>query len=762
MKKIHYLPLVLFCVYIAYSLGFNLLPPFRAVTIQEVQFKSDDSLSVGKDRSNINGDSVTIVGRVVAPPTVSPSHSDNRVLLRGTSSWTCYMQDTANGLYGGIVIRQGSRFTQTLINQIDTGAIIRVKGYVGEFLGTGLTSGSGSLTQIALDTLAAPVQIDILQASGKRPAPKLVNVSDFSNGDYPNGGTINYVGGEKYEGMYVEFRNVTVGPGTGNRQPFSLLDANGNKIYMRDFSNFFSTSPSGDTLVPGYTNPQQGAFVNYIRGVIINANNEGAFGNQIPYAIVPIYPNDLSLGNAPPILSTPLRNPGVPTSSDSPVITVTATDPALNPLTVANVSLLYKFNGGAFTTLNMPLVTGNIYSGSIPPAANGTLVEYIIKATDNLGAVRLLPTDTSRSKLFYVVRSSDSMSVQDVQYCPNNGGHSGFEGANVRGIEGICTADTSDIRNFNYSSAGGTQTSPRRVIIQNGQGINSGIWLFGSPTDIIRRGDRVRVKGVVEENFSVTRINLTSPTDLVVISTNNPLPTPEILTTSVLANNKADGDPSVEVWESVLVRINTPSSISCINAGIGLACTTSQPLIDSTFRRNFGEILVKDVSNVDARIELQDGGHTFTNNWDGVTAGKTLLTKNDIVSFYQGILFFSFSNYKLVPRKNADFGTVTFVGINSNNTILPQYSLSQNYPNPFNPVTQIRFNMPVSGNTVLKVYDMVGKEVKTLVNQYMNAGSYNVDFDGSSFSSGVYFYRIEATGLNGNRFVDTKRMVLVK
>ena len=762
MKKIHYLPLIAFCVYIVYSLGFNLLPPFRAVTIQEVQFKSTDSLLVGKDRSNIVGDSVTIVGRIVAPPTVSPAHSNNKVLLRGTASWTCYLQDTASGLFGGMVIRQASRFTQTLINQMDTGAVIRVKGYVGEFLGTGLTNGSGSLTQIQMDTLAAPVQIDVLSTGGKRPAPKLVTIPEFSTGDYPNGGSINYAGGEKYEGMYVEIRNVTVGPGTGNRQPWSIIDDAGNKLYMRDFSNFFSTSPSGDTLVPGYTNPQQGAFVNYIRGVIINANNEGAFGNQIPYAIVPIYPNDLSIGNAPPILSTPTRTPGVPTPTDSPAITVTATDPALNPFTVANVSLLYRFNGGAFTTVNMPLITGNIYTGNIPSAPLGTLVEYFIKSTDNVSAVRLLPTDTARSKLFYIVKASDSLSIQDVQYCPNNGGHSGFELANVRGIEGICTADTSDIRTFNYSSAGGTQTSPRRVIIQNGQGINSGIWIFGSPADIIKRGDRVRVKGSVEENFSVTRINTTAPTDVQILSSGNPLPTPEVLTTAILANAKADGDPSIEPWESVLVKFATQDSIVCINAGIGLACTTNDPLIDSTFRRNFGEILVNDASHVPARIELQDGGHTFTNNWDGVTAGKTLLTKNDLISYVQGILFFSFSNYKLVPRKNADFGTVTPVGITNNNTVLPQYSLFQNYPNPFNPVTQIKFNIPVSGTTVLKIYDMLGKEVTTLVSQFMTAGSYNVDFDGSNFSSGVYFYRIEASGVNGSKFVDTKRMVLVK
>ncbi len=172
-----------------------------------------------------------------------------------------------------------------------------------------------------MDTSAS---ITINSLGGQRPTPKLVNITDFSIGDYPNpGGTINYVGGEKYEGMYVEIRNVTVAPGLANRQPFSIVDANGNKLYVRDFSNFFSTAPSppGDTLRPWAT-PSQGTIVNYIRGVIINCNNEGVLGNQLPYVIVPIYPNDLSLGGIPPQLSGPSKSPGVPTPADSVQVTV--------------------------------------------------------------------------------------------------------------------------------------------------------------------------------------------------------------------------------------------------------------------------------------------------------------------------------------------------------------------------------------------------------------------------------------------------------
>ena len=238
----------------------------------------------------------------------------------------------------------------------------------------------------------------------------------------------------------------------------------------------------------------------------------------------------------------------------------------------------------------------------------------------------------------------------------------------------------------------------------------------------------------------------------------------QILTTAQLANSKLDGDTTIEKWESVFCRFNVPVDITCVNAGIGLACTTSEPLIDTTFRRNFGEILVKDASGVDARIELQDGNHNYSNNWDGLgnVPPRILLTKNDIISYVEGVLYFAFSNYKLTPRKNPDFGTLTPIGIANNSELLNSYYLSQNYPNPFNPVTKIQFNLPVSGNVSLKIYDMLGKEVKTLVSSFTPAGTYNISFDGSNLSSGVYFYKLEASVKDGSNFVMTKRMVLIK
>jgi hypothetical protein len=76
------------------------------------------------------------------------------------------------------------------------------------------------------------------------------------------------------------------------------------------------------------------------------------------------------------------------------------------------------------------------------------------------------------------------------------------------------------------------------------------------------------------------------------------------------------------------------------------------------------------------------------------------------------------------------------------------FHLSQNFPNPFNPNTVISYQLPVKAQVTLKVYDIIGNEVTTLVNEEKDAGSYNIDFNASELSSGVYFYTIQAGTFN--------------
>jgi hypothetical protein len=98
------------------------------------------------------------------------------------------------------------------------------------------------------------------------------------------------------------------------------------------------------------------------------------------------------------------------------------------------------------------------------------------------------------------------------------------------------------------------------------------------------------------------------------------------------------------------------------------------------------------------------------------------------------------------------------LGIGNNLGVIPgTYSLSQNYPNPFNPVTQIKYDIPKQGFVSLTVYDVLGREVSKLVNEVKTPGSYKVDFDGTNFASGIYFFKLQS-----ENFVDTKKMILIK
>ena len=135
---------------------------------------------------------------------------------------------------------------------------------------------------------------------------------------------------------------------------------------------------------------------------------------------------------------------------------------------------------------------------------------------------------------------------------------------------------------------------------------------------------------------------------------------------------------------------------------------------------------------------------------------------NDDGYILVGTTDFASSGFKdeniLAVKTDSGFYSSSIVNVINNQIRLPKkFKLHQNYPNPFNPVTQLEFGIPKLGFVSLKVYDILGKEVMTLVNETKPAGIYKIEFNGSNLSSGVYFYRLESA-----EFVDIKRMILVK
>ncbi len=139
-------------------------------------------------------------------------------------------------------------------------------------------------------------------------------------------------------------------------------------------------------------------------------------------------------------------------------------------------------------------------------------------------------------------------------------------------------------------------------------------------------------------------------------------------------------------------------------------------------------------------------------NWNIINAG-TDQNINGFSFLNENVGFIVGTNLSIL--KTTSGGVVEVKMISS---IVPQkYSLNQNYPNPFNPITKIKFEIPKLSNVKLTVFDILGKEIKTLINKNLKPGVYESDWDGSNFPSGIYFYSLKTSD-----FIETKRMILLK
>ena len=140
------------------------------------------------------------------------------------------------------------------------------------------------------------------------------------------------------------------------------------------------------------------------------------------------------------------------------------------------------------------------------------------------------------------------------------------------------------------------------------------------------------------------------------------------------------------------------------------------------------------------------------NSWQSFNSGLPPDCTNYIICNNNGILFTPI-NFEGVYRT-----IESTTNVNENEVVSPKtFILLQNYPNPFNPSTTIKYQLPHSGKVTLKVYDLLGEEIRTLVNEEKAAGNYEVNFDASALKSGVYFYTLQAYN-----FRDTKKMILIK
>jgi hypothetical protein len=166
--------------------------------------------------------------------------------------------------------------------------------------------------------------------------------------------------------------------------------------------------------------------------------------------------------------------------------------------------------------------------------------------------------------------------------------------------------------------------------------------------------------------------------------------------------------------------------------------------------------VINGVSRWQVREVTPQTGYNSQNLWLHFGLGDAAVIDSIKVEWINGLTHF-FTN---VPHDRRitinESGVIN--AINQNGGTIPEkFTLHQNYPNPFNPVTNIRFGIPQAGFIKMTVYDILGREITSLVNKQMHAGSYSIDWNAASYRSGIYFYQIKA-----GDFSETKKMILVK
>lgn len=201
---------------------------------------------------------------------------------------------------------------------------------------------------------------------------------------------------------------------------------------------------------------------------------------------------------------------------------------------------------------------------------------------------------------------------------------------------------------------------------------------------------------------------------------------------------KVDGIRIGNTWLDVVVPVELTSfTATSQGSSVFLNWSTASEINNSGF-----DVERKSINSDWSTIGFVQGNGTTTDAKEYSFTDKNLTAGN--------------YNYRL---KQIDFdGTFAYSNIVEADISLPsQFELVQNYPNPFNPSTKIQYNIPEAGNVKLTVFNLLGQEVKTLVNEFKEAGSHIINFNAEGLNSGIYLYRVEANG-----FSEVRKMTLIK
>jgi hypothetical protein len=677
-------------------------PPF--VSIYDINYVSPADLAACNDTSAYLGDTVLTRGVVVVDGNLSEVASGS---VQGGNRPFIFIVDTANGgspgpfkgieLMGVYEDANGTLLVPPSFTQVIAGDIVEVKGLVGEF------NGSNQLSLIDANSFS-------VVGFTNPPAADTVALADLNDANRIN----QLPTGEPYEGAFVTLENVTVTaviPFGGNRVSFDIVDGSGNRMNVSDrflaqkLPSHQTVNPNSPQQTGSFVPPVPGTFYNSLSGMIRHDANGCTGDNGRGYEINPFDSTHYNVGFAPPFISQVDRDPPVPTSNQSPDITCNITD---FDGTLDSVAICWSTNAGQqpsqFTAYNMNLVSGSTdeFEYTIPNQPNGTLVRYYIYAKDNDGNESFFPSkpvnQTEPNVSFYTVRDG-GLQIYDIQFSLDPNGASPLEGETVT-VTGIVTASTKQF-DLGY------------LYLQDENGGEwSGIWCVGIGLSDFFRDEEVTVTGTVEENFGMTRLNVSQAQK----TGNKGVVTPSVVDPT---DSAAYANDEWEKWEGVLVRFEEPNQnklwISQENLGFGDYAVSDSPT--ASVARS-GRILAGRQSGTsNSSLFIQLVTDTVYRTLDGLMNVPPIAVSDTMnMDAVVGVMFYGFSNFRLLPRNNDDF-----IGINVDldTTNLPTSPISIDefetisgvriYPNPAQQWVSIELADNAAFN--IAVYNMNGQMV---------------------------------------------------
>lgn len=740
MKRIFTLLATVFTAVSLYGQSYPL------VSIQQINTPID--LAACNDTSSYLGDTVRFRAHVVTDGGLSEVASGS---VQGGNRPFIYMIDTtANGVVDSL-----SGIEVMGVYSDANGNLQPIPGFTALFQGdkvevTGIVQqfdGNTQFTTLDVNSVTLLTSGDLAPSAFM---PKLLTVGDFNDAN-----RVNIVSsGEYWQNSFVELQNVTVvqvTPFSGSRVSFDVQDANGNVLNVSD--RFLAQRTPSHTVVNpntpstsgtgSFVAPSVGTFYSSLKGIVRHSANGCTGGTGRGYEINPFDDTHYQVGASAPAISNVFTFPTVVTSSDSVLVSADVSDA---DGTIDTLEIYWSANSsqmsGSFSAANMNLVSGNTYEYYIPAQANGTLVRYWIRAVDNDGSAVTFPVSPSSQANPYFNHYSvrdNGLKIFDLQYSGNGTGESVFAGQTVT-VTGFVTSARRDC-DLEY------------VYLQDPTDtIFAGIALIpNQDLDNVYRDQMLSVTGQVQETFGVTYLNVDSYVGLPNSQTIMPTPI-----------DPSDANLDMEMYEGMLVSYQNPNGgkvyITDADAGFAEYRIGTDPSFGAS---QSSRVLAGRQSGGSATsslyVSLISDSSYVTNN--GTLQVPAVITNTSMdMDAMHGILWYSFGNYKLLPRNNFDI-----VGLNvpldttgcnvPTNVSLNEVATAELaiFPNPAQNLLNI---ISANGENVqATLYDMNGRLVST------TSLSNRIEMDITAMAAGIYVLKVKDAN---TALLSTERIVISK